>query len=138
MLARCRSLNDRWGLALSLVLALALFVRLAAPVFGAADRAGYVAICSGSEIVYVPVTATGEPIADPDTAKPGKGDPQATPPLHSPCSWLGQYAALLPDVLGLALPLDRIRTPEPQGHATAPPLRSAKPFHSQGPPPPSA
>lgn len=138
MLARCRRMNDRWGVALSLALALTLFARLVAPVLGAADRAGYVAICSGNEIVYVPVAPNGEVLPDRGAPDSGKSDPQATAPLHSPCAWLGQYAALLPDLHGFVLPADRTRPPKPQGHATAAPLRSAKPFHSQGPPPPSA
>lgn len=129
MLARCRTLNERWGVALVLALTLALFARLLGPSIGAADRVGYVAICSGSEIVYVPVTQNGD-LAPNDE----KSDKPAPSSLHTPCNWLGQYAALLPDLQTLVLPVERPRAPGPQRQAAFHPLKDRKPFHSQAPP----
>ncbi len=129
MLARCRKLNTRWGLALALALALAVFARLAGPSLGAADRTGYVAICSGGEIVYLPVTPNGDPApADPPS------DTHGSVALHTPCVWLGQYAALLPVLQTAPLPADLAIAPEPPRRAAPHHPKDTKPFHSQAPP----
>lgn len=129
MLAQCRRLQERWGLALAIALTLSLFVRLAAPYVGAADRDGYVAICTGSELVYLPVDQNGVPL--PDGEAPDKPD---LSPLHLPCNWLGHYIALLPVLQALVLPAWRPLPPEqPKPDETYHP-KGLKPFHSQAPP----
>lgn len=129
MLARCRRLQERWGLALAIALTLSLFVRLAAPYAGAADRDGYVAICTGSELVYLPVDQDGVPL--PDGKAPDQPD---LSPLHLPCNWLGQYVVVLPVLQLLLLPTGGLLPPEqPKPDETYRP-QSLKPFHSQAPP----
>ncbi|PWC85788.1 hypothetical protein TSH100_14515 [Azospirillum sp. TSH100] len=129
MLAYCRKLNERWGLALALALSLSLFVRLAAPYAGAADRDGYVAICTGGEIVYLPADHDGLPLPD-----GGQTDKPDLPPLHLPCSWLGQFLVLLPALQMLVLPTAQglpaaLLEPEQPHHP-----KPLKPFQSQAPP----
>lgn len=129
MLARCRRLQERWGLALAIALTLSLFVRLAAPYVGAANVDGYVAICTGSELVYLPVDQDGVPL--PDGHAPDKPD---LSPLHLPCNWLGQYVVLLPILQALVLPAGRPPPPEqPKSDESYRP-KGLKPFHSQAPP----
>ncbi|WP_042442618.1 hypothetical protein [Azospirillum sp. B510] len=129
MLAWCRGLHERWGLALALALGLSLFVRLAAPYAGAADRDGYVAICTGGEIVYLPVGQDGMPL--PDGKAPEKSD---IAPLQLPCTWLGQYVALLPALAMLVLPAGRPLPPEQARPDEPHHPKPRKPFQSQAPP----
>lgn len=129
MLAHCRRLQERWGLALALALSLSLFVRLAAPYAGAADRDGYVAICTGSELVYLPADHDGLPLPD-----GGQTDKPDLPPLHLPCNWLGQFLVLLPALQMLVLPTMPVlpaESPAPEQPHRPKPL---KPFQSQAPP----
>ncbi|MBK1841468.1 hypothetical protein JHL17_29120 [Azospirillum sp. YIM B02556] len=129
MLAQCRRLQERWGLALAIALSLSLFVRLAAPYAGVADRDGYVAICTGSELVYLPADKDGLPLPD------GKGtDEPQLQPLHLPCSWLGQYVALLPTLLLLVMPAGPGLPPDLPKQAEVHRPKELKPFHSQAPP----
>lgn len=135
MLAYCRGLQERWGLALALALALSLFVRIAAPAAGAADRDGYVAICTGGEIVYLPVDRDGVPLRDSVPLTDADGtDTQKLSPLHLPCSWLGHYVALLPAIQMPVMPLAILLSaelPKPDG---LPHPKERKPFQSQAPP----
>ena len=114
---------------LALALALSLFVRIAAPTAGAADRDGYVAICTGSEIVYLPVDHDGVPIPD-----SGDTDKQRLSPLHLPCSWLGQYIALLPALQMPVIPAGILLAPESAKPDEFHRPKERKPFQSQAPP----
>ncbi|WP_042688590.1 hypothetical protein [Azospirillum sp. B506] len=135
MLAYCRRLQERWGLALALALALSLFVRIAAPAAGAADRDGYVAICTGGEIVYLPVDRDGVPLQDSVPLTDTDGiDKQQLSPLHLPCSWLGQYVALLPALQMPALPVAILLSAESPKPDRLNRSKERKPFQSQGPP----
>lgn len=134
MLAHCRRFQERWGLALALALTLSLFLRLAAPAAGAADRDGYVAICTGSELVYLPADRDGLPLADGRLPADQDTDKQQLAPLHLPCNWLGQYIALLPALQTLVLPAGLLLPPGlPKPDEIHRP-KDRKPFQSQAPP----
>lgn len=129
MLAYCRTLQERWGPVLALALALSLFLRVAAPSAGAADRDGYVAICTGSEIVYLPVDQDGVPLPP-----GGETDKQQLSPLHLPCSWLGQYIALLPALQMPVIPAGILLASESAKPDDVHRPKERKPFQSQAPP----
>ncbi|WP_372398654.1 hypothetical protein ABMY26_18550 [Azospirillum sp. HJ39] len=134
MLAHCRRFQERWGLALALALTLSLLLRLAAPAAGAADRDGYVAICTGSELVYLPADPDGLPLADGRLPADRDTDKQQFAPLHLPCNWLGQYVALLPALQALVLPMGPTQPGQSPKPADIHRPADLKPFQSQAPP----
>lgn len=96
----------RGGGAVALALLLALRVMALPMVMAAgAPGPGMMAICTGAEIIYIPIGGDG-PV-----------DPASGPP-HDPCPAFGMTAAL--DVPGLTMPAPRERV-----HATGPAARHA-------------
>ena len=69
---------------LSLLMTLALALNLLGPVNGLPAKDGYVPICTGSEIVYIPLSALG--LAPPSDDTPA--------PTSDPCPWFAQFHAL--------------------------------------------
>jgi hypothetical protein len=109
----------RGGIAVLLALVLALRV-MALPMVmaGNAPGPGMMAICTGSDIIYIPIGSDSP-------ADPGEGTP------HDPCPAFGITAALdLPD-LGVPAPTGRLVALAPQvgnpSHATRPTFAAHRP-----------
>jgi len=129
MLAFCRRLNAKWGPALVLALVLTTFLRISGPAVTAPSRDGFIAICSGSEIVYLPVSGVDGAVL-PDPAGGGSGHTE-----HSiPCISLGHYVAVLPELPNLVARVEPRGLPAPIRRIEAHDPGDCKPFESQGPP----
>ncbi len=97
--------NRTWRPELALLLAFAVFLRALAPTFALPERSGFAALCTGTDIVYLPSDADG--IAHPD----GGNDGDDRAPQHMPCIWLGHHLAIVPAVVAVALLAGRLPTP---------------------------
>ncbi|GAB4373295.1 MAG: hypothetical protein Kow00114_35190 [Kiloniellaceae bacterium] len=73
--------RDTW---LSLLLSLALALNLLGPVTGLPEKDGFVPICTGSKIIYIPLAAIGLEQPAPDTPDP----------VYESCPWFAQFHAL--------------------------------------------
>jgi len=87
-----------------MLLAVSVVLRLAGPVGGLPSRDGFVAICTGGEIVYIPVAQTGIDSQPEDDSAP----------TSERCPWYYQFHAVLggPE-LGdfLSVPLSSVPAP---------------------------
>lgn len=89
---------------LALLLAFAVFLRALGPTFALPERTGFAALCTGTDIVYLP--SDGDGVAHQDG---NDGDDRA--PQHMPCIWLGHHLAIVPAVVAVALLAGRLPTP---------------------------
>lgn len=112
-----------------LLLAFAVFLRVLGPTIALPERAGFAALCTGTDIVYWP--------SDPDGAThPGDGGGDDRAPQHMPCIWLGHHLAIVPAVVAVALVAGR--APPPRA-LTEHPVRlsgSGGSYRSRAPPAP--
>lgn len=80
-----RTRAEGWRKWFSLLLSLALALNLLGPAFGGLpQKDGYIPVCTGSEIVYIPFGAT-----DPDL--PSQETPE---PVSERCPWFAQFHAV--------------------------------------------
>ncbi len=73
--------RDKW---LSVLLSLALAVNLLGPVTGLPEKDGFIPICTGSEIIYIPLAAIG-------LDQPAQDAPE---PVSESCPWFAQFHAI--------------------------------------------
>jgi hypothetical protein len=133
MLGFCRKLNKNWGSALLLALGAAALVAIIAPTAQHVQRDGFITICSGSSIAYLPLPAVDGTAAEAD----GTSSP-VQPQQDTLCTCLTQHPAILPLLIVLALLATRPNPPLWRELRQLPFRRDIKPFHSQGPPLPAA
>ncbi|NMM46098.1 hypothetical protein HH303_16515 [Rhodospirillaceae bacterium KN72] len=76
--------NDWWDRVFRVLLALLLVYSFSSPASALPQKEGYIAICSGSEILYIPLADAG--LEDPSQ--------EAQAPTSSPCPWFTQLHAL--------------------------------------------
>lgn len=111
-------------LALLVLMAMAIGLRGFAPLAVAEHREGLVAICTGSEIVYVPLADLGL----------GEGDNEDPETVSDPCSWYGFGAAVFHDPGTAVLrPVSRPLTPSAPVWCE-PGLPAPAAFQSRAPP----
>ena len=81
--------DDRWDRVFRVLLALLLVYSFSSPASALPQKEGYIAICSGSEVLYIPLADVGleEPSQDAQT------------PTTSPCPWFTQLHALDADAV---------------------------------------
>lgn len=110
------------------LVSLALLARLFGPAGSLPVREGYAAICTGSEIVYVPLKDLGLGGPPPDKSPAGPGS--------DPCPWFASFHALDPVGAFVPAPPFRLVTTAARGpdRLAAPPAFPA-PFHARAPPP---
>jgi hypothetical protein len=101
-----RALNRTPRLELVLLLIAAVFLRVLGPTIALPERDGFAALCTGTDIVYLP--------SDPDGAShPGDGGGSGDDgPEHVPCIWLGHHLAIVPAVVAVTLAAGRLPTPD--------------------------
>lgn len=132
MLALCRKLNRDWGIALLFALGAAALSSIISPAFHGGQRDGFITICTGSGVKYLPLAALGDASADTDGGVPLQTQQDIL------CACQGPLLAILSLPFGIVLLEKRavsLRFPEPRA---GPLPRAIKPFHSQGPPFPAA
>ncbi len=98
--------NRTWRLELVLLLAFAVFLRVLGPSIALPERAGFSALCTGTDIVYLPSTPDG-------ATHPGGGGGDDRAPQHLSCIWLGHHLAIVPAVVAAAIATGRALPPEP-------------------------
>ena len=109
---------------MGLALALVLLLRLLGPGLLAQAQPGYVLICTGTEMVAVPLGPDGATPAQDDTSRP-------TP---MPCLWHAGFLAVLPVLLMLLALLPRRAPARPAAWARPPAQGARVPFLARGPP----
>ncbi len=120
--ARCRAS------CLFVILSVSLALRMLGPVGALPAEDGYVAICTGSEIVYIPVAEL-----DFDNGAPAKKTPAST--KSELCPWFFQFHALetpLADTGFVAAPMPIDRQPPTIAGPACQPI--PKSFHARAPP----
>lgn len=111
--------------AFSLLLILTLALRLVGPLPGPPAREGYVGLCVGTEILYVPLASLDEP---------GREGRKASPE-SVPCPWFGQFHVLLVAALPVAFSLIALTAAFPIAWGGTTVLRPAPhPFQARAPP----
>lgn len=108
------------------LVALGLCARAVGPTAWLETRAGYAAICTGEEIVWIPLSALGydAPPAETEEGRLDKG--------HCPVG--GQIAAILPAPAGPFPWAAPPTPPAPSPAALAPAAAAPRAFHARGPP----
>ncbi|MCB1353117.1 MAG: hypothetical protein KDK03_10310 [Rhodobacteraceae bacterium] len=119
-------MKDRWlqGIA-TLAIVVALALRLFGPGGALPVREGYVTLCTGSEILYIPLSELG--LAPPDDTP--------TAPVSDHCPWFFQFHPLpvTPFVFELLAGIFTVQ-PRPPLPPVAAAGRVAAAFHARGPP----
>ena len=122
--------NDWWDRVFRVLLALLLVYSFSSPASALPQKEGYIAICSGSEILYIP-------LADVGLEAPSQ-DAQA--PTSSPCPWFTQLHVLDADAVAVVghstIIYDALPLPTDDAHPVA--QQTPRAFQARGPPLPAA
>tara|TARA_R110000751_G_scaffold4347_3_gene21257 strand:- start:97 stop:468 length:372 start_codon:yes stop_codon:yes gene_type:complete len=120
-MVRVATISGRLGPALGVLLALALSLRVVGAALLGPGVAGFVPICTGTQIAWVAVDADGQAV--PETA-----------PKSERCDFFGLALAAPPEPPP-PLPLPSPRHAAPESPAPTAPLPAApRAFHPRGPP----
>lgn len=110
---------------ISLLLSLSLALSLVGPLSGLPEKEGYIPICTGGEIIYIPFGATG-------LDQPAEDVPA---PISETCPWFAQLHAVevAPVVAGHSAVVYRLDRGLP-AHTVAAGQQTPKSFQARAPP----